>query len=117
MATAELSKDEKNTQAVLDKIAGMPDTMLSVHEVITETNPGLKPRIWYGMPGYARSASSPVLLFFRFDELMTFGLTEKANLSPNRSADGYLIPSAWYFEDLDQKTRERIAEIVKGASQ
>lgn len=81
-----------------------------------EAAPDLKPRIWYGMPGYAKSNSSPVIVFFRFDDYMTFGLTEKAALKSAGGADGRLIPSAWYFEDLDEVTEKRIAEIVRGAS-
>lgn len=120
MTTTKLSKDEKNTQAVLDKLAEMPNhvrtTMHRMHEVIMQANPGLKPRIWYGMPGYAKSASTPVLVFFRNDELMTLGISEKATLKPVGGKDGLLIPSAWYFEDLDEATEKRVAEIVREAT-
>lgn len=119
MASANVSKDEKNLQAVLEKIGEMPDhvrgTMQRMHEVILEAAPDLKPRIWYGMPGYAKSASSPVLVFFRNDELMSLGISEKANLKPAGGKDGLLIPSAWFFEALDETTEKRVAEIVRNA--
>ena len=74
------TKDDKNLQKVLGKIASMNEPERSVmqrmHDVITEAAPELKPRIWYGMPGYALHASSPVLVFFRNDERMTLGLSE-----------------------------------------
>lgn len=82
-----------------------------------EANPDPKPRLWYGMPGYAKSASSPVLVFFRNDELMTLGLGEKANLKPAGGADGLLMPSAWFFEELDDTTEQRVAEIVRDATE
>ncbi|GAA4917018.1 DUF1801 domain-containing protein [Nesterenkonia rhizosphaerae] len=119
MATSPNSKDQKNLQQVLDKIETMDesvrDTMRRMHEVITAAAPELKPRIWYGMPGYAKSASSPVLVFFRKDELMTLGISEKAPIRPAGGRDGLLAPAAWYFNDLDETTEQRIAEIVRGA--
>lgn len=112
-------KDDKNLQQVLDTIAAMDEPeraiMQRVHEVIVEAAPELKPRIWYGMPGYATSASSPVLVFFRKDELMSLGVSEKAALIPSDSSDGHLSPSAWYFDDIDEVTERRIAEIVRAA--
>jgi len=113
------TKDEKNLQQVLDKIAGMdepaPSVMQRMHEVIVAAAPDLKPRIWYGMPGYAKSASSPVLVFFRNDEVMSLGVSEKSALKPAGGRDGLLIPAAWYFEGLDEVTEQRVAEIVRAA--
>lgn len=57
--------------------------MRRMHDVIVSAAPELEPRIWYGMPGSARSASSPVLVFFRNDDLMTLGVSEKATLKPD----------------------------------
>lgn len=113
------SKDDKNLRQVLDKIAKMDEPARSVmrrmHDVIVSAAPELKPRIWYGMPGYAKSASSPVLVFFRNDDLMSLGVSEKATLKPAGGKDGLLIPAAWYFHDLDEATEQRIAEIVRAA--
>lgn len=113
------TKDDKNLQQVLDKIAGMSEPARSVmrrmHDVIVAAAPELKPRIWYGMPGYAKSASSPVLVFFRNDDLMSIGVTEKATLKPAGGENGLLIPAAWYFEGLDDVTERRVAEIVRAA--
>lgn len=113
------TKDDRNLQQVLDKIAGMAEprrsVMQRVHDVIVAAAPDLKPRIWYGMPGYARSASTPVLVFIRNDDVMTLGVSEKATLTPAGGRDGRLIPAAWFFEDLDETTETRIAEIVRAA--
>ena len=120
MNNTKQSKDEKNLDAVMARLADMPDPVRSVgeriHETIMSAVPGLKPRVWYGSAGYAKSASTPVLLFFRFDEMFTLGLTEKANLSPASAEDGHLMQCAWFFEDLDETTAKRIAAIAKQAA-
>lgn len=113
------SKDERNLKQVLAKIDKMDEPARSVmrrmHEVIVAAGPELKPRIWYGMPGYARSASDPILIFFRNDERMSLGVSEKATFRPVGGAEGRLMPAAWYFDDLDDATERRVAEIVRSA--
>ncbi len=111
------AKDDKNLQQVLDRFAKMDEpersVMLRVHKVILGTGPELKPRIWYGMPAYAMSASTPALLSLRNDERMNLSLTEKAAFRPAGGPDGLLMPAAWYFETIDETTEKRIAEIVR----
>ena len=107
--------------AVKDKIAELPayrKEAARLHEVITEANPDLVPRLWYGMPGYAMSKSSPVICFFRVDadDYVTFGLTEKANLAPDEGAEDQLIGSAWFLTGLDGPTEARITAIVQKAT-
>jgi hypothetical protein len=120
MATENASDRDAGITAVTDKIAELPayrDVAARLHEVIMAAGPDLKPRLWYGMPGYARSKSSPVLCFFRVDadDYVSFGLTEKANLAPDEGASHKLIGSAWFLTELDQATESRIAEIVSRA--
>lgn len=111
------SKDEKNLAQVIDKIAKMDEPRRSVvqrvHEVIVAAAPALKPRIWYGMPAYAESASTPALVTLRNDERLNLAITEKADFRPAGGADGTLMPAAWYFETVDEHTEKRIAEIVR----
>lgn len=106
--------------AVKNKIAELPafqDIAARLHEVITEAAPNLVPRLRYGMPGYAKTKSSPVICFFRVDadDYVTFGLTEKANHSPDEGATDQLMPSAWFLTTLDKPTEQRIAAIVTKA--
>jgi hypothetical protein len=112
-------KDDQNLQQVLSKIDKMPESVRGVmrrmHEVIVAAAPELKPRIWYGMPGYALSAGSPILIFFRNDERMTLGVSEKAAFRPAGGEDGRLMPAAWYFDDLDEVTEQRVVAIVRAA--
>lgn len=110
-------KDEKNLTQVVEKISTMDEparsTVQRVHEVIMAAAPGLKPRIWYGMPAYARSASTPALVTLRRDERLNLAITEKAAFRAAGGADGGLMPAAWYFETVDAATESRIAEIVR----
>lgn len=112
-------KDEKNLAQVIDKIEKMEEPERSVvqrvHEVIVAAAPTLKPRIWYGMPAYALSASTPALVTLRNDERVNLALTEKVALLPAGGSDGTLMPAAWYLETIDEPTEKRIAEIVRSA--
>ena len=120
MASKKADKDADNLAAVLEKIPQMfgedADIGLRMHEIILEAAPKLKPRLWYGMPGYARGRSTPVLVFIRKDDYLTFGLTEKANLLVDESSPDKLIPNAWFLTELDEATEARIAEIVRAAT-
>lgn len=110
------SKDEKNLTQVTEKIAEMDEPrrsiMQRVHDIILTVAPDLKPRIWYGMPAYALSASTPALVTLRNDERLNLAITEKAEFRPAGGADGALMPAAWYLETLDEETEKRIAEII-----
>lgn len=113
------TKDADNLQAVLDKIPQMfgeeAAAGMRLHEVILEAAPELKPRLWYGMPGYARGRSTPVLVFIRKDEFLTFGITEKANVQLDEGATDQLMPSSWFMRELDEATEDRLREIVRRA--
>ena len=107
----------QNDLAVREKMDTMDEpyrTMaFRLHEIIMATAPELKPRLWYGMPGYAKAVNAPVLLFFRADEIyMTFGLTEKVKFHLEEGASHELMPCAWFFTDLSKASEEKIAEIV-----
>lgn len=107
-------------QAVRDKIAALPafrDLATRLHDVITAAAPELHPRLWYGMPGYATSAKSPVLCFFRVDDdrYVTFGLSEHAHHEPDADAGHQLMGSAWFLTELDPPTEARISDIVRSA--
>lgn len=79
-----------------------------IHELIMETHPELCPRLWYGMPGYAKTKDSAVLCFFRKDTLISFGITESATINSNHS----VVPSAWYITELDKEAEAKIREVI-----
>ena len=97
--------------AVLEKIDSWPEPHRTMgrrlHEIVLEAAPDLKPKLWYGMPGYARSG--PVLCHFIAEERLSFGLTEKA---PLLEEDG-LSQASWFITELDAAAEKRIAEIVR----
>src|SRR5947199_10770349 len=82
--------------AVLAKIAEMrePDRTMGkrLHAIIKESAPGLLPRLWYGMPAYAKYGN--VVCFFRAaakfkTRYAAFGFSDKANLD-----EGNVWPAA-----------------------
>lgn len=108
------SEDLKNE--VLTKIKQYEDKGFheagKIHEIIMQANPNLCPRLWYGMPGYAKTKDSAVLCFFRKDTLISFGITESANMKSEDST----IPSAWYISHLDKTAEVKISEVVAGST-
>lgn len=115
---AKAKKDEAT--AVAEKISELTphvETARRLHDIILEAAPDLQARLWYGMPGYAKSKSSPVICFFRVDDgFMTFGLTEKANLTPEPESLVQLVESSWFVNGMDEPTAKRVAAIVKKAA-
>ncbi|GAB6876751.1 DUF1801 domain-containing protein [Thermaerobacter litoralis] len=112
-------KNGTGDSAVVAKIETWPEPFrsygLRLHQAIVDAVPQLTPRLWYGMPGYARG-SGPVLCFFRADDrFMTFGLTDKAHFALDPGQPTQLMPSAWFFAVLDEPTVEAIVAIVRQA--
>lgn len=112
---------DDDDRAVRTKIAQLPafnDVATRLHEIVMQVAPDLKPRLWYGMPGYAPAKSKPVIVFFRVDadDYVTFGLTEKADLPLDDADPVRLIPSAWFLTELNDATEARIAQIVRSAA-
>ncbi|MGA7397933.1 MAG: hypothetical protein WBW62_10855 [Solirubrobacterales bacterium] len=119
MPTNKIDKSKQDLEAVLDKIAGFPEPYSTIakqlHEAILSVEPRLKPRIWYGMPGYATGRSKPVLVFFRCDDgVFSFGLTEKAKVEGESGS--MLRPCAWYLDEVDDATLERVTDLARTAT-
>jgi hypothetical protein len=103
--------------AVLAKIAALqgPDRTMGerLHAIIKANAPILSPKLWYGMPAYAKDGK--VVCFFRprdrFDErYMTLGFNDKANLD-----EGAMWPIAFAVKELTAADEARIAALVKKA--
>ena len=103
--------------AVLAKIAGMPepDRVLGerLHAIIKTSAPALSPRLWYGMPAYARDGN--VVCFFQSAQkfktrYMTLGFSDKANLD-----EGAMWPTAFALKELTAAEEARISALVKKA--
>ncbi len=105
-------------QAVLAKIAEMPDPdramAQQIHAIIRANAPDLSPRLWYGMPAYARDGR--VVCFFqgayKFKmRYATLGFTDAAHLD-----DGNMWPVAFALKALTADEAERIGEWVRRAA-
>ena len=112
-----MDNNEAGVQDVLAKIEKFSDTYRTtaqqLHGLITTTAPQLQPRLWYGMPGYALKKDGPVVLFFREDKYISFGLTENTNLTELGSIEDGPIEAAWYLVKLDANSEAKIADIVR----
>ena len=102
---------------VLAKLAAMPepDRTLGkrIHTLITATAPGLVPRLWYGMPAYAKDGN--VVCHFQDagkfkTRYATLGFSDEANLD-----EGAMWPVAYALKELTAADEARIAALVKKA--
>ena len=103
--------------AVLANIAAMPepDRVIGeqLHAIIKANAPALSPRLWYGMPAYAKDGR--VVCFFQGREKFktryaTFGFMHEANLD-----EGNMWPTAFALKALTATEEERIGTLVKKA--
>src|SRR5438477_5469347 len=103
--------------AVLAKIAEMrePDRAMArrLHTIIKESAPGLAPRLWYGMPAYAKD--DKVVCFFQSGakfktRYATLGFSDKSNLD-----DGSMWPTSFALKELTAAEEARIGALVKKA--
>lgn len=118
MPTAKHDNVQADLEAVRAKIASWPEPFAAIgaqlHETIIAAGPKVTPRIWYGMPGYALSRTTPVRVFFRLDDgVMSLGLSEKATVM--RESDSTLRPCAWFIDEMDDRTLTKVAELVRTA--
>ena len=103
--------------AVLTNLAAMaePDRALGerLHALIQTAAPALSPRLWYGMPAYAKDGK--VVCFFQSAQKFntryaTFGFLHEANLD-----EGAMWPTAFALKELTAAEEARIAALVKKA--
>ncbi|MFF5449085.1 iron chaperone [Streptomyces sp. NPDC012888] len=103
---------------VLAKIAEMPeaDRVLAerIHAIVGEHAPGLTPKLWYGMPAYARNGK--VVCFFQSaakfkSRYATLGFNDPADLD-----EGEMWPTAFAVTGLGPAVERRIAELVEKAA-
>jgi uncharacterized protein YdhG (YjbR/CyaY superfamily) len=112
------ARDESEASAVLAKIAAMapPDRAMGerLHAIITTSAPGLAPKLWYGMPAYAKDGK--VVCFFQDarkfkSRYATLGFSDTAALD-----EGQMWPTAFALKDLTAADEARIAALVQRAA-
>jgi uncharacterized protein YdhG (YjbR/CyaY superfamily) len=113
---AEVKKPDVES-AVLAKIAEMPEPDRSMaerlHEIITASAPVLSPKLWYGMPAYAKEGK--VVCFFQSADKFksryaTLGFNDDANLD-----DGAMWPTSFALKKLTAAEEATITALVKKA--
>ena len=124
-AMRELARERKAAAAgkvdseadVLAKIAEMPERDRAMgerlHAIIMSAAPELAPRLWYGMPAYAKDGS--VVCFFqnaaKFKaRYATLGFSDKARLD-----EGSMWPTGFALTELTASDEARIAALVRRA--
>jgi uncharacterized protein YdhG (YjbR/CyaY superfamily) len=102
---------------VLAQLAAMPgpDRALGerLHAIIKAIAPALSPKLWYGMPAYAKDGK--VVCFFQSaakfkTRYATFGFQHEANLD-----EGGMWPVAFALKELTAAEEARISALVKKA--
>jgi hypothetical protein len=103
--------------AVLAAIAAMEVPYRAMgerlHAIIKVGAPALSPRLWYGMPAYAKD--DKVVCFFRSgqkfkERYMTLGFNDEAHLD-----EGHMWPIAFALTELTAAEEARIGALVKKA--
>jgi hypothetical protein len=111
------AEKEDGGAPVLAKIAEMrePDRTMGkrLHALIKESVPALSPRLWYGMPAYAKHGK--VVCFFQTAQKFktryaTLGFSDKANLDEDD-----MWPTAYALKGSTTAEEARIAALVKKA--
>jgi uncharacterized protein YdhG (YjbR/CyaY superfamily) len=112
------AKKADGDSEVLAKIAELPEQERPmaerIHAIVKASAPGLSPKLWYGMPAYAKDGK--VVCFFqsaaKFNaRYATLGFNDPANLD-----DGTMWPTAYALTELTTANETKIAELVAQAA-
>jgi hypothetical protein len=103
--------------SVLAMIAAMPEPDRALgqrlHAIVKAAAPALAPKLWYGMPAYAKDGK--VVCFFQSaakfkTRYATFAFMHEANLD-----EGAMWPTAFALKELTDAEEARIGALVKRA--
>jgi uncharacterized protein YdhG (YjbR/CyaY superfamily) len=106
--------DESVVLAKIDEMAPSDRALAKrVHAVVKASAPSLTPRLWYGMPAYAKNGK--VLCFFQSAQKFktryaTFGFSDVANLD-----EGNMWPNAYAVARLTTADEAKLGALVKKA--
>jgi len=108
---------EEDAAEVVAKIGEMTGSDRAIaerlHELVAENAPGLAPKTWYGMPGYAKDGK--IVFFFQGAEKFgsryaTIGFNDTANID-----SGSLWPTAFAVTELTVSDEKKIVALIKKA--
>lgn len=118
-ASAE-EKAAADAAAVNAKIAEMPQpdraTAERLHAIVVDAAPDLRPKLYYGQPGWA-NAGGEIIVFFRSGlvdkaRYSTLGFSVRADLDDKAG----LWPTAYALESVTDDNAKTIAKLVKKAA-
>jgi uncharacterized protein YdhG (YjbR/CyaY superfamily) len=114
----EMKADKEDGEGtVLAKIAELPESDRALgkrlHAIVKASAPALSPRLWYGMPAYAREGK--VVCHFQSAQKFktryaTLGFSDEANLD-----EGAMWPVAFALTKLTAADEARIGALLKKA--
>lgn len=116
-STKRAKKKVQGESAVLEVINAMEEPYRAmgerIHKIIKTNAKNLSPKLWYGMPAYAKEGK--VVCFFRSgqkfkERYMTLGFNDIANLD-----EGYMWPIAFALTELTPTEEAKIGALVKKA--
>ena len=108
---------EDGERDVLAKIAALPEPdrgmAQRLHAIVKASAPILSPKLWYGMPAYAKDGKA--VCFFQSAQKFktrycTLGFNDAAKLD-----DGAMWPTGFALKELTAATEAKIAALVKKA--
>ncbi|MDR3686593.1 MAG: DUF1801 domain-containing protein [Coriobacteriia bacterium] len=111
------AKKANGEAQVLAEIAAMSGSDRAIgerlHAIIKANAPSLTPKLWYGMPAYAKDGK--VLCFFQSAQKFktryaTFGFQHEANLD-----DGHMWPVAFALTEVTAAEEATVSALVKKA--
>jgi hypothetical protein len=106
---------EADIQAKLAEMTGSDRAIgEKLHEIISSAAPQLMPRLWYGMPAYAKDGK--VMCFFKCAakfkaRYATLGFTDSASLD-----DGAIWPTEFALTELTSAGEAQIIALIKKAA-
>jgi len=109
------SGKSEGENVVLEKINQMsePDKTIAkqLHTIVKSTVPNILPKLWYGMPAYAKDGK--LICFFQPADKFkaryaTLGFSDKANLD-----DGDMWPTSFAVKKLTSKEEGKIITLIK----
>jgi uncharacterized protein YdhG (YjbR/CyaY superfamily) len=102
---------------VLEKIAAMPPSDRAMgkrlHEVIKASAPVLSPKLWYGMPAYAKDGK--IVCFFQAAQKFKTRYAELGFSDSAKLDEGGMWPVAYALKDLTAAEEARIGALLKKA--
>ena len=107
--------DARDVMAKIDELAEPERTTARrIAAIIAEAAPDLDPKLWYGMPAWAKNGKN--LCFFQSaakfkTRYSTLGFSDVAQLD-----DGTFWPNAYALSELTPEVEQRISALVKQAA-